>query len=155
MKIYEYDAVIEKHPNLNSTFVNFPFDVEKEFGTKGQVKVKATFDKVDYRGSLARMKSTTHGLGITQAIRKKLGKVAGETVHVKILRDTDERIVEIPDELKTAFEKHLKAAEFYNTLSFTNQKEYAQWISSAKKEKTKTSRLSQTIDRLNQGVKHP
>ena len=155
MKIFEYDAVIKKHPNLNSTYVNFPFDVEKEFGAKGQVKVKATFDKVDYRGSLARMKSPTHWLGITQAIRKKLGKEAGETVHVRILRDTEKRIVEIPEDLKAEFKKHPRATEFYNTLSFTNQKEYAQWISSAKKEKTRTERLSQTIDRLNQGIKHP
>ena len=34
MKIYEYDTVIKKHPNLNSTYVNFPFDVEKEFGSQ-------------------------------------------------------------------------------------------------------------------------
>ena len=69
MKIYEYDAVIEKYPALNATYIDFPFDVEKEFGTKGQVKVKATFDKVDYRGSLARMKNPTHWLGITHITR--------------------------------------------------------------------------------------
>lgn len=38
-KIYEFDAVIIKHVGIDSAYVEFPFDVQKEFGTRGQVKV--------------------------------------------------------------------------------------------------------------------
>ena len=40
MKKIEFVAQLEKHRNLDATFVRFPFDVFEEFGTKGQVKVK-------------------------------------------------------------------------------------------------------------------
>lgn len=47
MKEYEFDAVLLKHEGMNATFVEFPYDVEKEFGVKEQVKVHAMFDRVE------------------------------------------------------------------------------------------------------------
>ena len=55
MKVYEFDAEIIKHEGIDGTYVEFPYAVEKEFGTRGQVKVWATFDGYEYRGSLANM----------------------------------------------------------------------------------------------------
>ena len=37
---YEFDAVIKKVPDIDGAYVEFPFDVRKEFG-KGRVKVHA------------------------------------------------------------------------------------------------------------------
>ena len=62
MKTYEYDTVLIKHPTLNSAFIEFPYDVEAEFGTKGQVKVLAAIDGHEYRGSLAKMGHPHHCL---------------------------------------------------------------------------------------------
>jgi hypothetical protein len=50
MKTYEFDAEIKKQDSIDAPFVEFPYDVEKEFGVKGQVKVLATFDGCEYRG---------------------------------------------------------------------------------------------------------
>ena len=36
-KIYEFDAVIQKVPDIDGAYVNIPFDVKKEFG-KGKSK---------------------------------------------------------------------------------------------------------------------
>lgn len=44
MKKYEFDALIQKHDSIDAAFIEFPYDVLEEFGTKGQVKVKAVFD---------------------------------------------------------------------------------------------------------------
>jgi hypothetical protein len=61
---------------MNAAYVEFPFSAEDMFGKKGQVKIKASFDdKVEYRGSLAKMKSDCHILGLTQEVRKQLGKL--------------------------------------------------------------------------------
>ena len=38
MKRYEFDAVIKKVPNIDGAYVDFPYDVKKEFN-KGRVKV--------------------------------------------------------------------------------------------------------------------
>ena len=40
MKKFQFDATMLKREGQDATFIEFPYDVEKEFGTKGQVKVK-------------------------------------------------------------------------------------------------------------------
>ena len=44
LKVYEFDAKLKKHENLDAAFVEFPYDVEREFGTRGQVKILVRFD---------------------------------------------------------------------------------------------------------------
>ncbi|WP_176560311.1 YdeI/OmpD-associated family protein [Brevibacillus dissolubilis] len=68
---------------------------------------------------------------------------------------TAERILIIPEELEQAFSSHPQAKEFFDTLSYTNRKEYVVWITSAKRAETKEKRLAQTIEKLEQGVKNP
>lgn len=82
MKTYRFTVEIKKHPTLNAAYVEFPYDVEEEFGTKGQVKVKVTIDGFEYRGSLAKMGGESHRLGLTQKIRQKINKNPGDTVEV-------------------------------------------------------------------------
>lgn len=83
MKVYEFEAVILKVPDLDGAYVEFPFDVKEEFG-KGRVKVHATFDGEPYEGSLVRMKTTCHIIGIRKDIRAKIGKQPGDSIKVTI-----------------------------------------------------------------------
>lgn len=82
-KVYEFDAVIQKVPDIDGAYIDFPYDVKAEFD-KGRVKVHATFDGVPYDGSLVRMKTPNHIIGLRRDIRAQIGKQAGETVHVTI-----------------------------------------------------------------------
>lgn len=82
-KLYEFDAVIKKVPDIDGAYIDFPYDVKKEFN-KGRVKVTATFDGVVYQGSLVKMKTVNHIIGIRKDIRKLISKQAGDTVHVTI-----------------------------------------------------------------------
>lgn len=82
-KIYEFQAVIQKVPDIDGAYVEFPYDVRAEFG-KGRVKVTASFDGVPYQGSLVRMGTPGHIIGIRKDIRMKIGKQAGDTVNVSI-----------------------------------------------------------------------
>jgi hypothetical protein len=68
LKKYEFEAEIIKHETLNSGYIEFPYDVMEEFGTKGQVKVKAHFDGYEYRGSLVKMGHTCHLIGLNQKV---------------------------------------------------------------------------------------
>ena len=65
LKIYEFDAEIQKVPDIDGAYVEIPFDVKKEFG-KGRVPVKAWFDGILYYGSLVRMGTPCHIIGIRQ-----------------------------------------------------------------------------------------
>jgi hypothetical protein len=82
-KIYEFDAVIQKVEGIDGAYIEIPFDVKQEFG-KGRVPVTATFDGEPYEGSLVRMKTPGHILGIRKDIRAKIGKQPGDTVKVTL-----------------------------------------------------------------------
>jgi Bacteriocin-protection, YdeI or OmpD-Associated len=64
--------------------------------------------------------------------------------------DTLKRTVTAPAELSKLLQlkKNKKALEFFESLSFTNKKEYVVWVTSAKREETKQNRLVQTIEKL-------
>jgi len=82
-RIYEFNAVILKVPDIDGAYIEFPFDVRKEFG-KGRVKVFATFDGEPYEGSLVRMGTPCHIIGIRKDIRTKINKQPGDIIHVTI-----------------------------------------------------------------------
>ncbi len=82
-KVYEFDAVIQKVPDIDGAYVEIPFDVKQEFG-KGRVKVHAEFDGVPYDGSIVRMGTPCHILGLRKDIRAQIGRQPGDTVHVKV-----------------------------------------------------------------------
>ena len=44
---------------------------------------------------------------------------------------------------------------FFDSLSYTNRKEYCRWITEAKKEETRAARLEKSIEMLRKGVKTP
>ncbi|GAA0227521.1 DUF1905 domain-containing protein [Metaclostridioides mangenotii] len=82
-KIYKFEAVIKKVPDINGAYIEIPFDVKEEFG-KGRVPVHATFDGEPYDGSLVRMKTPCHIIGIRKDIREKIGKQPGDTIKVTL-----------------------------------------------------------------------
>lgn len=83
MKNFEFDTEIKKVPDIDGAYVEIPFDVKATFG-KGRVPVNATFDGVPYQGSLVRMGTPCHIIGIRKEIRKQIGKQPGDMVHVTI-----------------------------------------------------------------------
>ena len=78
---YEFDAVIERVPDMDAAYVRIPFDVKQAFG-RGRVPVLAAFDGVEYEGQLVRMGTPCHVIGLRKDIRARIGKQPGDTVHV-------------------------------------------------------------------------
>ena len=65
------------------------------------------------------------------------------------------REVKIPGDLASALKKNKKEAAFFDSLSFTNKKEYLEWIVTAKREETRMDRINGTIERLGKSWKNP
>lgn len=82
-KLYEFEAVILKNPDMDAAYVEIPFDVKAAFG-KGRVPVNATFDGAAYAGQLVKMGTPCHVIGIRKDIRAKIGKQPGDTVKVTL-----------------------------------------------------------------------
>lgn len=82
-KTYEFEAVIQKVPDIDGAYVEVPFDVKAEFG-KGRVLVHATFDGQPYDGQVVRMGTPCHIIGLRKDIRAKIGKQPGDRVRATI-----------------------------------------------------------------------
>jgi uncharacterized protein YdeI (YjbR/CyaY-like superfamily) len=66
-----------------------------------------------------------------------------------------ERIVIVPEDLVLALSKSSEAKAAYEKLSYSNKKEYVRWVTEAKRLETRTRRVSQTVEKLEQGLKNP
>lgn len=69
--------------------------------------------------------------------------------------DYKKRTVQIPEDLRLALKESEEAFDFFEKLSFTNKKEYVEWIITAKREETKVKRLVSIIEKLKTGKKNP
>ncbi len=132
----------------------FPYDTEKEFGTKGRVPVRATLDGVPETTSLMKYGSPQHMMGVAKAIREQIGKAPGDTIEVVLWKDEVERVVEVPMEFQKRM-KDEKLLPFFEKLSYTNRKEYCRWLTEAKKAETRQARLVKAIEMLRKGIKTP
>lgn len=148
----EFDAEI-KPARQGGAWVEVPYDIADVYGTRGQVKVRATFDGNAYTGSISPMGDGCHVLGMTRALRSATGKDIGDTVRVTVERDDSPRVVEVPADLAEALAEHPDAKAFFDGLAYTPRKEYALWITGAKKPETRERRLARAIEKLSRGEK--
>lgn len=87
---HHFTATIMQNGTMDAAYVVVPIDIRKEYG-KGRLKVEATFDGEPYSGSVVNMgvKDTDGNicyiLGVTKAIRQKIGKVFGDNVEVTLI----------------------------------------------------------------------
>lgn len=144
----EFEAEIRKAEAGAGAWVELPFDVPARFGGKARVKVKAELGGAPYRGSLVRMGGGCHVLGVRKDILEIIGKKVGDTVHVSLEEDLEERRVEPHPALVAALgaEPALKAA--YEALSYTARKEARRSLDEAKKPETLDRRLAAFVESL-------
>lgn len=69
--------------------------------------------------------------------------------------DVDNKQITLPADIAELLQQSPSAMAFYQSLSYTNKKEYVVWILSAKQEKTRTDRLNKLIEKLSTGKKNP
>jgi hypothetical protein len=90
----------------------------------------------------------------TAADKKKEAKPATEREIFKWVNPKTKE-VKLPEDLASLLKKNNKSSLFFNSLSFTNKKEYVEWIITAKREETRKERLTATAERLAKGWKNP
>lgn len=147
----EFDAIIVRSDVTgSSSFVIVPFDVREVFGA-GRVPVHADFDGETYRGSLATF-GDDHRLLVLTEVQERLGKGPGDSVHVTLRLDTAVRTVELDDDIASAF-VDAGVLDSYRAMSYSHQREYAQWITSAMHVETRARRIGKAIDMIAEGAR--
>jgi hypothetical protein len=69
--------------------------------------------------------------------------------------DRKTRVIAAPQDLQRLLNRNAKAASFFDTLSFTNKREYVGWVIGAKRPETRSQRVEQTIKKLLARKKNP
>ena len=72
----------------------------------------------------------------------------------ELWKDEQPRTVEVPPAFQTAMEQE-GVLPLFDRLSYTHRREYCRWIAEAKKEETRSTRLTKAVAMLKQGVKTP
>jgi len=63
--------------------------------------------------------------------------------------------VKLPPDVEAALKHQPDAMNWYQSLSYSNRKEYVLWILTAKQEKTRLDRLGKMVEKLKAGKKNP
>ena len=119
-----------------------------------RVPVTVTINGFTFRTTTATM-GGRRLVGLNKANKTGAGVEAGDRVEVTIANDTAERVVDVPPDLAKAMARSKAAKATWSGLAYTHQREYAEWITGAKKAETRERRVAQAVERLAAGTKSP
>lgn len=121
-------------------WIEVPIDAKARFG-EARAPVRGTVNGAAFRGRLAVYGGVTY-LGLRKEIRDAAGIDVGDRVDVVLERDDEPRTVDVPTELAAALARDRVASRAYDALAFSHRREYARWVSEAKRESTRTPRAA-------------
>jgi hypothetical protein len=130
------------------TYLTVPFKAEEVFGKQAQIPVKGTLNDIPYRGSLMPHGDGRHFMVVNKTLQKNCGASTGEQVEVTMQLDDEIRTVIPPGDFKEALNKHAAINQSFQKLAYSHQKEYASWITSAKKPETRLSRIDKALQMI-------
>ncbi len=129
--------------------MHIPFDVKEVWG-KARVPVSGTINGFKFRSTVCRMKGE-YFMCVNRQMREGGKCGVGDTVKVVMEPDTAPRTVEAPPDLKKALKGNKAAQAAWDRYAYTHRKEFANWITEAKKPETRQRRLEKSIEMLSAG----
>ena len=144
---------LQKFPGKGGwTYAAIPEVLQDKHAHFGWVRVKGFIDGYEFKNyHLMPMGNGSLFLPVKAEVRKKIGKQEGDTVNVVLYKD--DAPLEIPEELLVCLQDEPRAYDKFKKLNEGFQKEYINWIFSAKKEETKIERIAACIKKLLKGQK--
>jgi bacteriocin resistance YdeI/OmpD-like protein/uncharacterized protein DUF1905 len=112
--------------------------------------VVATVNGYTWRTSVTRM-GGEFLLGLSREVRENAGAQAGDEVEVRLELDTAPRKVEMPEALTAALAADPQARASFEGMAVSHRKEYARWITEAKREETQQRRVQQAVEMIRAG----
>ncbi|MCM3696167.1 YdeI/OmpD-associated family protein [Microbacterium oleivorans] len=108
--------------------------------------------RVTIAGRTARLRLGVMGgrnlVGMSKAARAELGVEIGDEVDATIELDTDDREVEVPEELLTALDGEPQVRAAFDALAPSRRKEIVRSVVDAKKAETREKRIAAAVDSL-------
>jgi len=144
-----FEARLERMPSrLNWVIIHMPFDAAKVWGLRGQIKVKGEINGFEFRTSLFPTKEGRHILLANKRMQKGARAAEGSVARFQIELDREERMVEIPDELKRILGEARALRRWYDGLNHSTRNDIAKWITEPKSGEARMRRAEQIAERL-------
>jgi len=142
------EYLLEKYPGKGGwTYATIPEVLQDKHSPFGWVKVKGRIDNFEIKNfKLMPMGNGKLFLPVKAEIRKKIGKKEGD--RIKIVLYPDNATTEIPKEFLDCLKDDPTAYKSFMTYTDGQQKEFIDWIYSAKTDDTKVQRIAETINKL-------
>ena len=141
--------LLEKFPGKGGwTYAMIPEVLRSKSSSFGWVKVKGqidSFELINYK--LMPMGNGRLFLPVKYEIRKKIGKNLGDWVHIILYADIAPAV--IPSDFLVCLKDDPIAYSNFINHTEKEQKEYIDWIFSAKTDNAKVERIAKILDKLN------
>lgn len=151
MATHRFEVALEAEGS--GVFFEVPLDVPAVFG-RARAPVRGTINGQPFRSTVAVYGGRYH-LPVKRALRDAAGVAAGDAVVIELESDDEPRTVDPPADLAGALAGDPEAKAAYDGLSYTHQREYAEWVAEAKREATRRRRVEQAVQMVKDGRRHP
>ena len=129
------------------TFVTMPKKASQQLPARARVPIEGTINGFPFRSSAFPDGEGSHNIQINTIMREGANASVGKTAKFVIQPATDAVKVEILDDLQLALKESAHAASQWQAITPKAQAEWTTWITSAKKEETRSARVAKTIER--------
>lgn len=130
--------------------IDLPFEPKEIFG-KARAPVNVTINGYTFRTTTFCMGGRNF-IGISKINRDGAGIEAGDKITVTMELDSKPRVITPPADFAKALKADKAAQAFWEKLSYTHKREYANWITEAKKPETRLRRIAKAVEMLEKGV---
>ncbi len=137
-----FTATVVRHGP--GAYFALPFDPKETFG-KVRAPVTVTLNGFTFRTTIVAMGGPPC-IGLRASNREAAKVDGGDRVDVRLVLDTEERVVTPPADLVKALKAVPGTWERWRELSFTHQREHAEAVESAKKPETRARRIANAVD---------
>lgn len=148
MDNYAFEAELERlDGKITWTVIHVPFSIGDIYGTRGRVPIQAKIDGHVFSSMLLPSRKR-HYMVCNKKIRDACQKGLGDSVHVVIQFDPQNRAVEIPTFLAAYLADRPDVAERFERQPDYMKREQLQFIEAAKREETRERRVKKLVQLL-------
>jgi hypothetical protein len=151
--MHSFQVRVEDEGQMDA-FIVLPEELVLSFGAGKRPPVRTTINGVDYPTRVA-VYGGKYLVGIRKDVVRAANAQPGSLVDFTIELDQAPRDVEVPGDLEAALAASASARSRFDALSFTHRREYVRWITEAKRDETRRTRVEKAVRMLEQGVKTP
>jgi Bacteriocin-protection, YdeI or OmpD-Associated/Domain of unknown function (DUF1905) len=147
--VHSFEARLVRPEGVGTwTYFVIPLDLADLYGAKGTIQVRGTINGVSFRSAALPSGDGSHFVAVNKAIRDQIGAHQGDTVAVTLVRDDEPRTLSVPDDLRLALDAAPAAGALFSAFSYSHQREYLEWIASAKTEATRRRRIASAVEKI-------